>query len=168
MTPIALHALACRYGNQPCYLAGFADPAAGTLLVAKQKALDEPIPASDHRVIVTDAPEEVTDWQLCFSDAHLAEVIQCWQSLKSAGRLALDKSVNRFDPHSVIQAGDTDERGVRWRFNNAMLENGHIAVLMMCWATVKAHQAHILTHDAVDLDKPGDDVDDTVLPWSTY
>lgn len=114
------------------------------------------------QVIVTDAPRYTAVWDLAFDESvDLAQAIVVYRQMVNAARLRLDDAVAKYNPQGVLEVRKIDANGIRTDLDTTSLTNGHVAVLVGCWA---AHKAS-LSWQIMDQDDGSDLDDDPSMPY---
>lgn len=123
--------------------------------------------AQSKTILVTDSPDNLANWDLAFFEKdHLTEVVRAYHNKKREGLLAIHESINgRYTPEDVLQQRKLDlQAGSVWELSTET-ENGHICVLLACWAAVKGaanysfaqqvmHYEPEMATDSDDMDMP--------------
>ena len=160
MNSVEIHALVSTYKDEPIHLVGLLDIPTNVVLITNQAPFMTNLASQPQSVIVTDTPKLIKSWQLAYhEDTDLSEVISVYQERKKLGLIIFEADLNRFQPANVIQPGQVDERGIKWRFDTN-ITNRHMASLLLIWASSRAARGHSVAYES---DEPT--TDDSALPF---
>lgn len=160
MNSVEIHALVSTYKNAPIHLVGLLDIPTNVVLITNQADFVTNLSSQAQTVIVTDTPKLIRSWQLAYNEEdHLSEVISVYQERKQLGLIIFDDGLRAFQPANVIQPGQVDERGIKWRFDTN-ITNRHMASLLLIWASSRAARGHSVAYES---DEPT--TDDSALPF---
>lgn len=169
------------YEGSPTRLVATYDVPTGQLYISAEKPFN-PVPkkrsvfemlkfkqAQARTLIVTDSPDTLARWDLLYKEVeNLNEVVRCYREKTNNKLLTIDDSVQgRWNPLNVLQKRKLDiNSGAIWELS-AETENGHICILLACWAAMRAannfsfttqinedlSDVHLLP-ESTDLDEP--------------
>lgn len=169
------------YEGSPTRLVATYDVPTGELYISGEKPF-KPVPkkrtvfellkfkqVQARTLIVTDSADSLARWDLLYNEIdNLTEVVRCYREKTKNQQLTIDESVQgRWNPLNVLQKRKLDiNNGAIWELSSET-ENGHICILLACWAAQRAtnnfsfttqinedlSEAH-LTPDSTDLDEP--------------
>ena len=161
MNTILIRALVSTYKGESVHLVGLLDIPTNLVMISKQDVFTTTPKSANDTVIVTDTPSLVSSWQLAYNEEqHLSEVISVYQERHKLGLIVFDEAVNRFRPSQVIQPGQVDERGIKWRFDTN-ITNNHMASMILIWASSRAARGYNIAYEEVEQDIS----DDSALPF---
>lgn len=151
------------YAGQPTRLVATCDVATGRIYISAEKPFVPPKTektaiqkfkekvARSKTLIITDSSENLDKWDLLYKESeHLTEIVRCYHDKKRNGLLAVDdKVLGRYNPENVLQQRRLDAKtGALWELSTET-QNGHICILLACWASMRgassfafAHQLH--------------------------
>jgi hypothetical protein len=133
---------------------------------ADQDSYDQDLERVNRTVLVTDSPSHFPNWQLCFDEKKdMQDAIRAYFQKKKGGFLKLETSLAKHDPEQVLQIRKVDKMGADYDFDSSALNNGHMAVLLAVWASVRANMGHLLALQVGD-DSTDADQDDPMTPFS--
>lgn len=101
-------------------------------------------------VIVTDLSGAFKKWDLCFNiDENLDEAIKSYYALDAMHRIDMSTEISStYNLRSVIELRKMDVSGNTYELDFDQIQNGHIAILMICWAYKKMHgNSRLVTED---------------------
>lgn len=140
------------YEGQPTRLVATYDVPTGQLYISAEKPFN-PIPkkrsvfemlkfkqAQARTLIVTDSADTLARWDLLYKEIeNLTEVVRCYREKVNNNLLTIDQAVQgRWNPQNVLQKRKLDiNSGAVWELS-AETENGHICILLACWAAMRA------------------------------
>lgn len=154
------------FSDEPIRILAVCMVETGHIKISKKEIFTNLPVAAEHRestVVVTDAPQQVQQWQLSFnSKDHLENVITVYQMRDRAGLIKIDASLSQYNPKNVLQVRKVDKNGLQQEFDSSSLNNGHLAVLLAVWASNRMALSHSITDGKIDADT----VDTTMLPFS--
>lgn len=113
------------------------DTVSGVLLVMSAKAMPAGAPEMRQRghAVVTDNGN-ADDYDALFTEDQIRDAISDYFSFSGRGLLQFDGGAERMNPTSKIEADGVDERGRKYRVA-ADINNGQVAVLVLCWFAVR-------------------------------
>lgn len=160
-TMIEIRALVSTYKGESVHLVGLLDVPTNVVMITKTAEFSTTPKSTKDTVIVTDTPSLMSCWQLAYNEEqHLSEVISVYQERYKLGLIVFDDAMNRFKPGQVIQPGQVDERGIKWRFDSN-ITNNHMASMLLIWASSRAARGHNVAYEA----KEQVSDDDSALPF---
>lgn len=157
---IILDARVSSYAGEPTRLVATCDVATGRIYISAQKPfvpvksekttaqrLKEKITRSK-TLIITDSADNLDKWDLLYRESeHLTEIVRCYHEKKRNNLLAMDEKVQgRFNPESVLQQRRLDAKsGSIWELSTET-QNGHICILLACWASLRGANSFMFAH----------------------
>lgn len=116
-------------------------------------------------IVIVDNADSFRDWDMCFKEReHLDEAVRAYYSLNASHALELkDEVLRNYSPENVIQIRKMDLNGNTYELDSESITNGHVAVLLACWAAVKARNTASLETES---EITQEDEDDFFTPFS--
>lgn len=148
------------YRGQPTRLVATLNTDNGLLYVSGEKPYNQPkkehslldlikVKSREQRtVIVTNSPDVFDKWDLLFKeDEHMQEIVRAYQMRTANKLLKIDPSVmGKFNPENVLQHRKLDVKlGSVWDMSTEV-ENGHVCILLACWAAMRSMVNHSFAH----------------------
>lgn len=116
-------------------------------------------------IIVVDNNNAFKKWDLHFNqELHLDEAVKSYYAMVRNKSLVLGEEVKVFDPLTIIEVRKMDMRGNVYELNSDEVSNGHIAVLVACWASVRMRG--IANAVEADSEPTQHDIDTFNVPFS--
>lgn len=115
-------------------------------------------------IIVVDNQDAFRNWDLVFDDKqHLDSAVRAYHMLKANNSLSLKDEVQRmYSPETVIQVRKMDLSGNQYELDSESVTNGHVAVLVSCWAAIKIRNTASLS---IESEPQVSDEDDFCTPF---
>lgn len=90
-------------------------------------------------VIVVDNGAAFRKWDICFSQVeHLDAAVKAYYALKAMHAIKIEPDVlSTYNLDSVIEIRKMGLTGNVYELNSDEVANGHIVILMICWASLK-------------------------------
>lgn len=163
---VLLDARVLGFSNEKKRIVGACDVKTGIVRIMKELPFVEQAKKTSQSyqtVVVTDAKDIVKDWGLAFDiREHLDEVITIYQMRERANLIHISDDLQRYNPSLVLQVRKLDKNGLEQEFDSSSVDNGHIAVLLLVWASYKAK----LGLDCCTESDKQSDFDPTLVPFS--
>lgn len=116
-------------------------------------------------IIVVDNGSAFKKWDICFNQVeHLDEAVKSYYALSRNKSLILGTPVQVFDPSMVIEIRKMDMRGNVYELNSDEVNNGHIAILVACWASIRMRGSVSVVE--ADSEPTQRDIDTFSVPFS--
>lgn len=117
-------------------------------------------------VVVVDNASVFRKWDLYFQEeSHLEEAVKAFYTLDRAKILTLSNEIRQaYNPDNVIEVRKTDLSGRVYEINSDESSNGAVAVMIICWAALKARGTARLLDDGKEPTQQ--DYDDFSVPFS--
>ena len=120
-----------------------------------------------HSIVVVDSMAAFNKWDLHFNESeHLHFAVGAYYELQRQKKLILGKAISsRYNLENVIQVRKLDVKGNVYEINPEETENAHIAILVSCWAALRARGVQAITSNENDA-ATDEDRDDFLVPFS--
>lgn len=179
---LILDARVTGYAGERTRLVATCDVATGRVYISAEKPFVPPKTeksllqklkekrARARTLIITDSADGLDKWDLLYKESeHLGEVIRCYNDKSKNNLLLMDSKVQgRFNPEGVLQQRRLDPKnGAVYELSADETNNGHICILLICWAATRGASNFMFAHqlqqsdsrleyepDSSDLDEP--------------
>lgn len=170
---ITIDSRVSAYEGSPVRVMAACIPRDGLILIKKLAPYGEPVKVDKNTVVVTDSPTHFRQWQLAFNErVDLAEAVQAYFEKERGGFLKIESGLMKYDPASVLELRKIDKTGAVHEFNSSEVSNGHVAILLAVWASMRAGMGFMVSSQIDDDDDDDKDdesgYDDPTLPYSLW
>lgn len=120
-----------------------------------------------HSIVVVDSMTAFNKWDLHFNESeHLNFAVGAYYELERQKKLILGKEISsRYNLQNVIQVRKLEVTGNVYEINPEDTENAHIAILVSCWAALRARGVSAITNEEQE-QATDQDIDDFLVPFS--
>jgi hypothetical protein len=157
---LILDARVSSYAGEPTRLVATCDVATGRIYISAEKPFHPPkvekslvqqLKAKITRgktLVITDSADNMDKWDLLYREGeHLTEIVRCYHEKIRNNLLAMDDKVQgRYNPENVLQQRRLDaNKGAVWELSTET-QNGHICILLACWASMRGANSFMFAH----------------------
>jgi hypothetical protein len=117
-------------------------------------------------VVVVDNAAVFRKWDMHFQEVdHLDEAVKAYYTLDRAKILTLSNEIKQaYNPDNIIEVRKTDLKGRVYEINPDEVSNGAVAVMIVCWAALKARGTAKMLDEGNEPTQQ--DYDDFSVPFS--
>lgn len=117
-------------------------------------------------IVVVDNSAVFKKWDMHFQEVdHLEEAVKSFYTLDRAKILTLSSEIRQaYNPDNIIEIRKTDLNGRVYELNSDEASNGAVAVMIVCWAALKARGTARMLDEGSEPTQQ--DYDDFSVPFS--